>query len=270
MYFQARNLGTRKIKVMINEHISIYGDFGADEEMLMATYFDMMLYVANWGTRRLMFRLPSSLIDISKIAPFCISQEIDHWLSKDKENIILDLDFNNEDGDSDWIEGDGWLNELADLREELIQGDFRLLYLAWLKIAPQALAEEDIDADTLEPPIPFGLKNLSKAQKAYMEFLDIDEGMVAVASKENKEQASKVIDVESYIDKLSEDKRHEFLLRLSRGEENLSTVFNRYLYAFATKGKSTNREETTKRRTISSLMKLTEVWHKQKREEREK
>ncbi|NEW59847.1 hypothetical protein GSY74_01010 [Sulfurovum sp. bin170] len=245
-----------------------YGDFSGNEEELMATHFDMMLYVANWGARRLMFRLPSSLIDMSQIAPFCISSEIGHWLSQDKQHIILDLDFSNEDEYGDWMEGDGLLDELTDLREELIGGDFRLLYLAWLKVAPKALAEEDIDEDSMEPPIPSGLKNLSNAQKAYMKFWNIDEGMVAVASKESKEQSNRAIDIESYIDKLSEDKRDEFLIRLSRGEENLSAVFNRYLYELATKGKSENREETTDRRTISSIIELSEEWHREKTKKR--
>ena len=245
-----------------------YGDFRGNEEELMATHFDMMLYVANWGARRLMFRLPSSLIDMSQIAPFCISEEIEHSLSKDKQYIILDLNFSNEDEYGDWIEGEGLLDELTDLREELIGGDFRLLYLAWLKVAPKALTEGDIDEDSIEPPIPSGLKNLSNAQKAYIEFWDIDEGMVAVASTESKEQSNRAIDIESYIDELSEDKRDEFLIRLSRGEENLSAVFNRYLYELATKGKSENRKETTDRRIISSIIELSEEWHREKTKKR--
>lgn len=57
----------------------------------------MMLYMANWGTSHLMFRIPYSLINIEQIAPFCISEEIDHWPSNDQKNIILDLNFQNED-----------------------------------------------------------------------------------------------------------------------------------------------------------------------------
>ena len=35
-----------------------FGDFKGDPGRLMAQYFDAHLYVANWGTRRLMLRLP--------------------------------------------------------------------------------------------------------------------------------------------------------------------------------------------------------------------
>ena len=115
----------------------LYGDFRGNEEELMETHFDVMLCVANWGTRRVMFHLPSSLIDINQLDSFSVSEEIAVWLSKDKKYTILDLNFDNEDMHGDWIEGEGLLNELIDLREELIQGDFRLLYLAWLKGKPQ-------------------------------------------------------------------------------------------------------------------------------------
>ena len=35
-----------------------YGDFSQDEEKVLAEFFDAMLYVANWGTKQLMFRFP--------------------------------------------------------------------------------------------------------------------------------------------------------------------------------------------------------------------
>ena len=35
-----------------------------DVEELMSEYFDIMLYMANWGSRRLMFRIPQELIEI--------------------------------------------------------------------------------------------------------------------------------------------------------------------------------------------------------------
>ncbi|MBL0701999.1 MAG: hypothetical protein JJV91_00790 [Desulfosarcina sp.] len=38
-----------------------YSDFSGNTEKLMATYFDSMLYMANWGTRQLIFRFPVTL-----------------------------------------------------------------------------------------------------------------------------------------------------------------------------------------------------------------
>ena len=39
-----------------------YGDFRGDESEWMAKYFDAFVYMANWGTHRLMLRLPASLL----------------------------------------------------------------------------------------------------------------------------------------------------------------------------------------------------------------
>ena len=38
-----------------------WGDFRGDPRQLMAKYFDAFLYLANWGTRHLMIRLPARL-----------------------------------------------------------------------------------------------------------------------------------------------------------------------------------------------------------------
>ena len=145
-----------------------YGDFRGNPEQLMRDYFDAMVYVANWGSRRLMFRMPLSLIDTKKVGLYCISEEIDEIVTK--EGVVLDLNFHNEDL-AEWTEGEGWLDELVELREELIQGDFRVLYLAWLKAAENALGLEGIDKDTMEPPVPPGLNQLSDALKTFVRFL---------------------------------------------------------------------------------------------------
>ncbi len=232
-----------------------YGDFRGDEKQLITEYFDIMLYMSNWGSRRLMFRIPLSLIDMEQVATFCISDEIDHWLSKDKENIILDLNFNDEE-QGDWIEGEGWMDELIDLRNELIKGDYRILYLSWLKAAKTALEIQSIDRDTLEPPVPYGLRQLSRAQKGYIRFFDIDEVMVEVAAERSKDQR-KEIEISKWIDKLSEEEKNDFLSRLSLGEGNLSILLNLRLHELAAKEQSHEKKKSAERRTISFLMELT-------------
>jgi hypothetical protein len=37
----------------------------------MERYFDAFLYLANWGTRRLMLRLPSGALDAEMAALYC-------------------------------------------------------------------------------------------------------------------------------------------------------------------------------------------------------
>jgi hypothetical protein len=44
-----------------------WGDFKGDPKKLMDRYFDLHLYLANWGARRLMIRVPKRLVDASRL-----------------------------------------------------------------------------------------------------------------------------------------------------------------------------------------------------------
>ncbi len=69
--------------------------------------------------------------------------------------VILEISINDEEGFG-WIEGEGNLSSLIGLRQEILQGDYRLLYLAWLK----AITYLELDEEELEPPVPPGLDKL--------------------------------------------------------------------------------------------------------------
>jgi hypothetical protein len=212
-----------------------------------------------------MFRIPSELFDMKQLKAFFVSDEIEYWPTKDKKSIIFDLNFCDEDL-ADWTEGEGWLDDLLSLREELIQGDFRVLYLAWLEAAVKALGDEEIKGDTLEPPVPYGLKELSSAQEMYTRFLDIDEAMIEVAAQQSEVQKDKGIEVEKWINKLSEDEKNEFLLKLSLGEKNLSAIFNNRIHELAKNEQPPTEKTRTKGRSISTLIELANEWHQQRKE----
>src|SRR3989442_3334566 len=63
-----------------------FGDFRGKPEVLMEKYFDAFLYFANWGTRRLMLRLPGRLVDAERVSLYCCS---DHALHRVKEDAII-------------------------------------------------------------------------------------------------------------------------------------------------------------------------------------
>ena len=48
-----------------------YGSFKGNEDEWMAKYFDAFLYVANWGTRVLMLRLPAKLLAERTARDYC-------------------------------------------------------------------------------------------------------------------------------------------------------------------------------------------------------
>lgn len=171
------------------EFVYHYGDFRGNEKALIGDTFDMMLYVANWGTRRLMFRLPKTLFNLAEMRDYFISDEMEH--DQQGEYVILDLNFNDEGGGGDWIDGEGLLDDLLPLRDELVEGDFRVLYLAWLKAAGKALDEGYIDENTLEPAVPAGLDTLSPAQQQFANLIELDSLQIKVAAEKANAQPTR-------------------------------------------------------------------------------
>ena len=53
-----------------------FGDFKHDPKKVLAQYFDAHLYMANWGSRRLMFRFPNGLADSKAMEPYCLKEFI--------------------------------------------------------------------------------------------------------------------------------------------------------------------------------------------------
>src|SRR5689334_5401963 len=53
-----------------------YGDFRGDPKAVLAQHFDAMLYIANWGTRRLMFRLPQALVNVEALRSYDVPDTI--------------------------------------------------------------------------------------------------------------------------------------------------------------------------------------------------
>jgi len=47
-----------------------YSSFRHDPKKVLANYFDIMLYMANWGSKRMMFRFPQSLVDLDQLEQY--------------------------------------------------------------------------------------------------------------------------------------------------------------------------------------------------------
>ncbi len=241
-----------------------YGDFRGNIGQLMRDYFDAMVYMANWGSRRLMFRIPLSLIDMKKVERYCVSEEINAIATK--EGVVLDMNF-HDDELAEWAEGEGWLDKLVGLRGELIQGDFRVLYLAWLKAAENAVRADDIDDDTLEPSVPPGLNQFSDSLKTFVSFFGIDEAMLAAAAQKSEKREEESLHLEKWAGKLPIEEQHDFLMRLSRAEPNLTVHLNRRLHELANKAQFPREGGDSGQRTIVKLIQTAEEWRRRKQED---
>ncbi|HEX7659741.1 MAG TPA: hypothetical protein VF444_09685 [Pseudonocardiaceae bacterium] len=160
------------------------GDFPGDPNALVERYYDAHLYLANWGTRRVMLRLPRTLLDIDDIEDYLVDDHVGAWTTDD--HLVLDLTSEDESDDQD-DQPEETLSAIAGVRTELAVGDLRPLYLAWL--AGYGAWERDEDAfdreadDEWEPPVPAGLATLTASQRALANFLRLDGDLLAVAAR---------------------------------------------------------------------------------------
>jgi hypothetical protein len=191
-----------------------------------------------------MFRFPKELVDIDEITPYCDGYYVS--VETIDQYVILNIEFHNEEGFG-WIEGEGLLPPLIPLRNDILHGDYRSLYLAWLK----RLYEERDDEDTPEPPVPAGLKNLSDALINFVKLFEIDEYLIEVAAeKSSKPEGESGKDYPAAIENLSREECNDYLLRLAADEPHLSIKFNKRLDEFFSSSKSTESDRRTARQLI--------------------
>jgi hypothetical protein len=152
-----------------------WGDFAGDPAKMMRRWFDLHVYMANWGSHRLMMRLPARLMEPGLADRFLRNIE-DATLETAGDNLMLDISLGDLDHDySD--DGSRWLTRLAPLRADLLAGDLRIFYLLWLT------AVQIGSVDPAEPePLP-GIGPMNAALKAFVDFAQIDDGLAYAAAE---------------------------------------------------------------------------------------
>jgi hypothetical protein len=184
-----------------------WGDFKGDPREMMERYFDAHLYFANWGTRRLMLRVPRAALD-AKTAGQYFYGDTAASLTAAGEYLIIDL-YADREPDDYWEETPD-LGSMVGARSELIAGDRRLLYLAWLF----AVSRDEVDDEATEPPVPAGLAELSAPLEAIVEFLEIDEDLIDIAVEASPELG----EIGEWIASLPVPAKDELLGRVASGE----------------------------------------------------
>jgi hypothetical protein len=159
-----------------------FGDFRGRPEELMERYFDAHLYLANWGSHRLMLRLPRRLLDEKTAKLYCAGRLAN--ARRKGDFVILDFNAEEDSGNGEWEAGNGWLASLISIRADLLRADHRALYLGWLLCVQGG----EVDDDALEPPVPPELRQLSATLERFAEFLRIDPALIEVAAERRLEE----------------------------------------------------------------------------------
>ncbi|WP_058196520.1 hypothetical protein [Xanthomonas translucens] len=189
-----------------------WGDLKADPAEWMRRYFDAFVYWANWHTCRLSLRLPKAAFRKTECnrATLSIQSSNTHWVlhwtlaeSEDDDRFAMD-------------DGHGWMRRLIPLRDELLRGDMRPLYLGWLA------GIDTLREDALEPELLPGMAELSPAQQALAEFLEVDPDLLEAARSGSAASAPSPWDeaqrIAAWLDRWQPDAMKDVLRRIVLGQ----------------------------------------------------
>jgi hypothetical protein len=232
-----------------------WGSFNGDPDALMENCFDAFIYVANWGIRRFVLRLPVRILTRQLLASYCRGES----LRAHEAGECIVIDFYRQDDGGEQEEGEGWMASLIQLRADLQRGDHRCLYLGWLFCAQN----EELDDDEIEPPVPPGLQALSGSLEAFVEFMGIDSDLLEIAAGTSAELPTPRRDeLVAWIQSLPEKDKDALLLDAALNAASAGAeVLRRFELSLKN---SSPAGAQSKRRTVSEILAAAETLSEKK------
>ena len=199
-----------------------WGDFKHNPIDVLHKFFDGFLYWANWGSPELALRFPHGTLPVNLIDGYDLDDFVTFTQHPDYD--ILDIHFGEMEGPDEWIEYE--LGSLIAIRDELMEGDLRALYIVWL--ASQYMSgsyDEEEDYEIRVPPVPPAFGTLTATQQALAELLQVpQELLVATARHSSAATSSTDDDFAAWVKLLPPDRHNDYLVRLARNEPGLSRL----------------------------------------------
>jgi len=152
-----------------------WGDFKGEPRRLMADWFDLFVYWANWGARTAMLRLPGGKLVPADVRPYAVPDVLEVWTAGEHTLLAFHAESDGEDEEFDVERGAS--AAFVAVRADLLAGDRRALYLGWLLGVQYGLVEDG----AAEPPRPPGLDALSGALMGCADFLGLDQDLLDAA-----------------------------------------------------------------------------------------
>jgi hypothetical protein len=228
-----------------------WGDFKGDPDKLMQRYFDAHVYVANWMTAIFMVRLPIEALTKETAKAVAVPYMLDIKPTKTHWIITWSLEESENYDRFGMEDGRGWMARLSPVRDELLRGDLRSLYIGWLP----ALAGEMMDDDEMEPLCVSGLGNLTASQQALAEFLEVEPDLLAGAGIGSPSAPKVEIspqEMEKWIDALPREVVDSILKQLLEGKGQQAERSIRNRFASWRRGLQTGDTDAP-RRTVGQL-----------------
>lgn len=158
-----------------------HGEFQGDPDRLIAETFDASVCLSDVGYS-FTLRLPRGRVpDPDAWLRFAVARRLS--VQTFGESILVEFRSGDRAPDRDRPR-ESWLQELEPLRQALLDGDLRCLYLGWLLGVQSGL----VDDDEFGPPLPPGLGRLNWALRVLADFLMLDRTYVAAAAETPTEE----------------------------------------------------------------------------------
>lgn len=153
-------------------------------------------------------------------------------------------------------DGSGWMRRLAPLRDELLRGDLRPLYLGWLAGA----SGNELREDALEPEGPPGLSELPPPQQALVKFLEIDPDILAAAmagsAPVSPADIAEADRIDAWLEEWSRDEMVAVLKLIAQGRGQEAERRVRSRHAAWLKARRPAHATATPRRSVAELREL--------------
>jgi hypothetical protein len=234
-----------------------WGDFKGNPDTLMRRYFDAHVYLANWGHCRFALRLPHDALDAETAAAYetegslRIEDTGEHWVVDWDLSESEDYDRFGED------DGRGWMARLTPLRDELLRGDWRGLYIGWLG----GVTTGEVEEGALEPPVPAGMRQPTSAQRALVNFLGVDRDLLMGAIMASADAAADTTgpeDIETWLDTVPPDDARDVLRRLLAGKGQQAERALKARFMAWQRERRPPAATGTARRTVAELQQLAD------------
>jgi hypothetical protein len=250
---QVRALSTRA-EISPTRFVNEYhwGNFRGNPRAMVEAYYDGFLYLANWGTREVMIRLPSGVLTPATAHRYCVTDCAVSWSRNG--NTIIHLYRDGDGGDFFDEDPSGRLGSIISVRAELAAGDTRPLYLAWL----HSVAEGELDDDAVEPPVPANLGALSAAQRSLVDFIRLDEDLLAAAAAGSPRTAiarrPSAARLQAWVADLPATEKDALLVKVMRGDNHVGAQLLRRFH-----GKLDAERRHAGGRTVAQLLEAAQA-----------
>ncbi len=192
-----------------------YSSFRGDVNGMLRNGYDIFLSYSNYGHREVRMRLPNGLPFPKSVWSKYIGGEALKWTAeKNGQAGILSVDpYLEEANDSVW-EFDDYLDAITQLRDLLIGGDLRALYVLWLC---GTIPSNEYNDELKEPPVPHGLGTFPSKATELLDFFEADPFLVdaaAIGIPAFDAQGSQGDSVDAWLKSIAASRRDEIILRL--------------------------------------------------------